>query len=288
MLKGRLGLESAQIPYKDRHGLVWLSRGNLWVQDGTLRFTGAAGGEPGPGEYEIPVQMVTCIVLGPGASVTHDALRICARMGAGLVIAGEDGVRHYGSMPLGPDRSALARSQVLHWVDVHGARLRVTRQMYAWRMGEVFPAADLNALRGMEGARAKEMYRLLAERHGVRWEGRRYDRSDPTATNDVNLAINHASVAVVGAAQVAVAAVGAIPQLGFIHEDSGMSFSLDVADLFRERVTLTAAFSAVAERERRGGDLERLVRQRTAQILRKEKIVTEMIDKIKQLFGDPT
>ena len=35
MLKGRLGLETARIPYADRHGLLWLSRGNPTVEDGT-------------------------------------------------------------------------------------------------------------------------------------------------------------------------------------------------------------------------------------------------------------
>ena len=38
MLRGRLGLETARIPHADRHGLLWLSRGALTVQDGTLRF----------------------------------------------------------------------------------------------------------------------------------------------------------------------------------------------------------------------------------------------------------
>ena len=34
MLKGRLGLETARIPHADRHGLLWLSRGELCVVDG--------------------------------------------------------------------------------------------------------------------------------------------------------------------------------------------------------------------------------------------------------------
>ena len=38
MLKGRLGLATARIPHKDRNGLVWLSRGALVVEDGTLHF----------------------------------------------------------------------------------------------------------------------------------------------------------------------------------------------------------------------------------------------------------
>ena len=57
-----------------------------------------------------------------------------------------------------------------------------------------------------------------------------------------NQAINHASVAVTSAAVISVTAVGAIPQLGFIHEHSGDAFALDVADLFRDTVLLPAAF----------------------------------------------
>ena len=36
MLKGRLGLEQARVPHVDRHGLLWLDRGALSVEDGVL------------------------------------------------------------------------------------------------------------------------------------------------------------------------------------------------------------------------------------------------------------
>lgn len=285
MLKGRLGLETARIPYKDRHGIVWLSRGNLTVVDGSLQFVGAKGGLPGSGEWDIPVQMLTCVLIGPGTTVSHDALRLMARQGTGLVAVGEDGVRHYASMPFGPDDSSLARSQIRHWMDVHGARVRVIRRMYSWRLGEVLPADDITALRGIEGARAKEMYRLMAQKYGVSWEGRRYDREDPGQTNPINMAINHASVAVVATAQVAVAAVGALPQIGFIHEDSGIAFALDVADFYRDTITLPAAFSSVSEAHKARGDLEPIVRRRVGQLLRDEQVLPNMIDRIKELFG---
>jgi CRISPR-associated protein Cas1 len=44
-----------------------------------------------------------------------------------------------------------------------------------------------------------------------------------------------------------VTATATIPQLGFIHEDSGQAFALDIADLFRDDITLTIAFSAAKE-----------------------------------------
>ena len=43
MLKGRLGLETARVPHADRHGCLWLRRGNLTVENGTLRFITAGG-----------------------------------------------------------------------------------------------------------------------------------------------------------------------------------------------------------------------------------------------------
>ncbi|MFH6787052.1 MULTISPECIES: hypothetical protein [Methylobacterium] len=45
MLLGRLGLDTARVPHGDRHGLLWLDRGRLEVEDGCLRFVTRAGPE---------------------------------------------------------------------------------------------------------------------------------------------------------------------------------------------------------------------------------------------------
>lgn len=285
MLKGRLGLETARIPHADRHGLLWLARGNLTVEDGTLRFRTAGGGALPPGDYAVPFQMVSCIVLEPGTTVSHDALRLLSRHGTGLVAVGEDGVRFYASMPFGPDDSTLARRQALAWSDP-AARLRVARRMYAWRFGEFVPEEDISVLRGIEGARMRETYRQLAERYGVPWTGRKYDREEPERNNPVNQAINHAASAVEGAAMLAVAATGALPQLGFIHEDSGQSFCLDIADLWRSALTVPCAFAAVRNCS---ADirisLEREVRRLVGRMIVEQRVIPSMIDRIKELFS---
>ncbi|HUY26011.1 MAG TPA: type I-E CRISPR-associated endonuclease Cas1e [Candidatus Binataceae bacterium] len=288
MLKGRLGLETARIPQADRHGLLWLGRGNLTVEDGTLRFTAAGDLDLAPGEYLIPFQMVSCFLLGPGTTISHDALRLLARHGTGLVFTGEGGVRLYASMPFGPDDSALARAQARAWANPD-TRMRLVRRMYAWRLGEIVPDTDLDALRGLEGARMRETYKLLARQFGIEWSGRRYDRQNPEAADLSNQAINHAATAVEAAAMVAVAVTGALPQLGFIHEDSGLSFCLDIADLCRHSVTLPIAFGAVREwnRDRRGAQtIEAMVRKLAGRTFRKERLIAKMIDQIKELFAD--
>lgn len=291
MLRGRLGLETARIPHADRHGLLWLSRGALTVRDGTLRFERRGTAEDNdplePGEYGIPFQSLSMVLLGPGSTVSHDALRLMARHGTALVAVGEDGVRCYTAPPLLPDTSDIARRQMRAWSDQDGERMTVARRMYALRMGEVLPHQSLDALRGIEGARAKQTYRIIASRYGVRWRGRRYERANPLAADIPNQTINHASVAVTSAAAIAVTAVGAIPQLGFIHEHSGEAFVLDVADLFRDTVLLPAAFEAAkVVIDSPSLDVERVTRRTTGRMLQSERVIPRMIDRIKALFTE--
>lgn len=250
--------------------------------DGCLNFV--RGQPPNHMADQIAHQTVSIILLGPGSSVTHDALRLMARHGTLLAAVGVDGVRCYTAPPLPPDQSRVARAQAAAWADPK-KRLDTARRMYAWRLGEVLPHREIETLRGIEGARMKRTYQVLADAHGVPWRGRRYDRNDPDADDVPNQAINHAATAVQAAAALAVAATCAIPSLGFIHEDSGQSFTLDIADLFRDSVTLPIAFGAA--RQSLDGDLQlidSLVRRRAASVFRREGLVPSMIDRIKALF----
>ena len=288
MLKGRLGLDTARLPHADRHGLLWLDRGNLTVADGCLRFVAAGSDTVAAGDYRIPHQSLSLVLLGPGSTVSHDALRLLARHNTGLCAIGEGGVRFYTAQPLLPDHSATGRAQARAWADAAGARMAVARRMYAVRLGEILPHRDIAVLRGIEGARVKEMYRLTAERVGIRWQGRRYDRANPTGADLPNQAINHAASAVEAAAAIAVAATATIPQLGFIHEDSGQSFVLDIADLYRDSVTVPCAFKSALVVERRPAEnIERVTRRMVAERLRRDAVIPGMIDRIKALFAPP-
>ncbi len=283
-LPGRLGLAGARIPHADRHGLLWLSRGKLSVVDGTLRFVCSASDELAAGDYAIPYQGVSLILLGPGSSVTHDVLRLLARHGTLLAAVGAGGTKFYTAPPMGQGRSALARRQARLWSD-ETVRLDLARRMYAYRFGRVLPHRDITVLRGIEGGRVKELYRLEAERHGITWKGRRYDRANPTGADLPNQAINHAATFVEAAADVAVAATGALPPLGFIHEESSNAFTLDIADLYRGELTVPLAFKAarkVQDDPRLG--IERTLRYEAAAEFKRRQLVPKMIDRIKDLL----
>ena len=163
MLKGRLGLDSAKVPHADRAGLLYLARGAL-VRDGTLAFLqgrrhdgGRAGGagvvHPSAGGSRM-------ILLGPGSTVSHDALRLLASHArTALAAVGEDGVRLYTAPPLIPEslRARQAPSAALGRRERHADNDRPADVCPSPRGGSA--SSDLAVLRGIEGARMKETYR---------------------------------------------------------------------------------------------------------------------------------
>ena len=281
-IDGRLGLAESRIPYVDRHGLIFLSRGRLYVEDGTLRFECAASGDLDAGNYAIPYQSISMICLGPGSSLTHDALRITALHGTSIVATGDGGVKFYSAPPIGRAKSFVARRHAELWADKKG-RIDIARKMYALRFGKILPHKDIEVLRGIEGGRVKESYKILATKHGIVWKGRVYDRNNPEDADIPNQAINHASTFVESAAEIAVSATGALHALGFIHEDASTAFVLDIADLFRESITIPIAFASASK----AGvtNLEREIRYFTASEFRRKKVIPSMIDAINKLIG---
>jgi CRISPR-associated protein Cas1 len=285
LLHGRLGLAASRVPHADRHGLLWLEFGRLSVEDGTLRFVAAGSESLQAGDYAIPYQTLSMLLLGPGTSLTQDVLRLAARHGLLLAAVGEGGVKSYTAPPMGQGRSAVARAHAALWADTK-LRLDAARRLYAWRFGRILPHRDIETLRGIEGARMKESYRVVAQRFGIEWDGRRYERGNPGAADLPNQGLNHAATFVEAAADIAVAAVGALPPLGIIHEDSSNAFTLDIADLWRVELTLPLAFGAAkAVLDHKADNLEREVRKRAAKAFRQEKVVPKMIDRIKELIG---
>ena len=121
----------------------------------------------------------------------------------------------------------------------------------------------------------------------MEWRGRRYSRANPRGADLPNQALNHASSAVEAAAAIAVSATATIPQLGFIHEDPGQSFVLDIADLYRDTITIPWAFRAAKHvAESPTADIERITRRFIGQTLARDQVIPAMIERIKSLFDE--
>ena len=134
-----------------------------------LRDAGSADLQAG--DYQIPHQAISIVLLGPGSSVTHDALLLLARHGCALAAISEGAVRFHTAPRLLLDSSVLARMQVERWSDTE-AQMSVARARYAMRFVEIVRTLDIEVLRGQEGARSKQAHALAAERYGLQWRGR--------------------------------------------------------------------------------------------------------------------
>ena len=192
----------------------------------------------------LPTAALSCLLLGPGVSITTPALATLARHGTSVVCTGAGGVRTYaGVLPDSLTTHWLER-QVAAWSDP-ARRLDVAVRMYAMRFGdEDLPdGVTLAQLRGMEGQRMKALYKILAQQHGIGRFRRNYHPDQWHAQDPVNLALSAANTCLYGIVHAALLALGCSPALGFVHAGTQHAFVYDIADLYKAKTTLPVAFA---------------------------------------------
>ncbi|MFJ8364390.1 type I-E CRISPR-associated endonuclease Cas1, partial [Streptomyces sp. NPDC093984] len=115
----------------------------------------------------IPTAALSCLLLGPGVSITTRALATLARHGTSVVCTGAGVVRTYAAILPDSLTTHWLEQQVAAWTDPQ-RRLEVAIRMYGMRFHDEIPdGTTLAQLRGMEGQRVKALYRLLAQQHGI-------------------------------------------------------------------------------------------------------------------------
>ena len=199
------------------------------------------------GRVHVPCASLSLLMLGPGTSITHAAVMTMAEAGCLVAWCGEQGVRFY-AQGMGETRSsARLLQQAQLWAD-EKARMRVVRRMYEMRFPDPLPPdLTLRQVRGKEGARVRATYAHEAERFGVVWSGREYNRLNWDNSDPVNRALSAANSCLYGVCHAAVVAAGYSPALGFVHTGKMLSFVYDVADLYKMELTVPAAFIEVAK-----------------------------------------
>lgn len=230
----------------------------------------------------IPVGSVACIMLEPGTRISHAAVRLAAEVGTLLVWVGEAGVRLYSSGQPGGARSDRLLYQARLALD-DDLRLKVVRKMYEIRFGEPAPARrSVQQLRGIEGARVRKMYELLAQRYGVTWKRRNYD-PDNWDTSDVpNRCMSAATACLYGITEAAVLAAGYAPAMGFIHWGKPLSFVYDIADIFKFDTVVPIAFQIAAKNPQ---NPDRQVRLACRDAFREQKTLAKIIPMIEKVLA---
>jgi CRISPR-associated protein Cas1 len=229
---------------------------------------------------QLPVGATAVLMLEPGTTITHAAVRLCAESRTLILWIGEAGVRVYSAAQEGAAHTYRLLRQARLALDPT-MRLAVAREMYRIRFGESAPMKrSIEQLRGMEGARVRARYRELARQFGVRWSGRSYDRSEWGHQDPINRAVSAANSCLYGLCHAAILIAGYSAAIGFIHTGYPLAFVHDLADIWKMDLSVPTAFRAVAE----GDTKEAGVRHRLRDEFRRTGLLERIIPRIESLL----
>ncbi len=227
---------------KDRYPFIYLERGRLEIDDSSIKWIDSEGAV-----IPLPIATINALLLGPGTSVTHEAVKVASAANCSICWVGEDSLLFYaaGFTPTSTTRNL--RKQMILASD-EDKSLQVARNFFCRR----FPKEDvsnktLQEIMGMEGIRVQKLYKAKAEEYNVGWKGRKYVPGDHTLSDLTNQILTSSNAALYGILCAAVHSLGYSPHIGFIHSGSPLPFIYDLADLYKEYLCIDLAFYLTLE-----------------------------------------
>ncbi len=223
---------------KDKYPFLYLERGRLEIDDSSIKWIDSTNNV-----VPLPVATLNALLLGPGTTVTHDAVRTATAANCAICWVGEDSLLFYaaGFLPTADTRNL--KKQIELSADPKKS-IEVARRMFARR----FPDADLKEkslqeMMGMEGNRVRALYQQKAEQYQVGWKGRSFTPGKFATSDLTNQILTSTNAALYGVLCSAVHSMGYSPHIGFIHSGSPLPFVYDLADLYKAELCIDMAFA---------------------------------------------
>ncbi|MFH1096638.1 MAG: type I-E CRISPR-associated endonuclease Cas1e [Candidatus Desantisbacteria bacterium] len=227
---------------KDKYPFLYLERGRLEIDDSSVKWI-----DCDCNVVRLPIATINTILLGPGTTITHEAVKVMAAANCSVCWVGEDSLLFYavGQSPTADSRNM--RTQMLLAAD-NNKSVEVARRLFARR----FPLAELNGkslkeMMGMEGYRVRQLYEQMAVKYNVGWKGRCFQPGKFEIGDITNQVLTSANAALYGILTSAIYSMGYSPHIGFIHSGSPLPFVYDMADLYKEWLCIDLAFSLTLE-----------------------------------------
>lgn len=230
-------------PANDRWTPVFLEHGRLEVDDSSIKFIGADGTV-----FRLPVATISSVLLGPGTTVTHAAIKACSDSNTSVCWVGASTLRFYacGIAPTHDNSNARLHAEL--YASVH-KRNAIARKMFTVRFPDIdVTSKTIQQLRGLEGERVRRLYSEMGVKYGVTWKGRNYSQDNWELADSINRAVSAANACLYGLCSAVICSMGFLPSLGFIHASGSLPFVYDIADMYKPETTLPAAFSAVSQK----------------------------------------
>lgn len=227
---------------RDRYPFIYLEHGRLEIDDSSVKWISAEREV-----FRLPAAVISTVLLGPGTSVTHEAVKILASLNCTVCWTGEDSLIFYAVGQSPTANTYNLKRQIELSVDSEKA-LEVAKKMFLRRFPkDVVMNKSLEELRLMEGIRVKECYAELANKYFIKWNGRAYTPGSFQMSDTTNKLITASNAALYGLVSSVVYSMGLSPRIGFVHSGSPLPFVYDVADLYKEDLVFDMAFCLTAE-----------------------------------------
>lgn len=227
---------------KDRYPFIYLERGRLEVDDSSVKWIDADANV-----VRIPVGTINTLLLGPGTSVTHEAVKTTVAANCSISWVGEDSLLFYAA-GFTPTANTRNLQHQMNLAADTGKAEEVARRMFARRFKDAdLQGKSLKEMMGMEGHRVRSLYEEKAQEYGVGWKGRRFTPGKFEIGDVTNKVLTSSNAALYGILCSAIHSLGYSPHIGFIHSGSPLPFVYDMADLYKEHLCIDLAFSLTRE-----------------------------------------
>ncbi len=261
---------------RDSLSYLYLEHGRLEQDKKSVAFVDKKGGYT-----PIPAAALSVLLMGPGTTVTHAAVKALADNGCLVIWSGQDGTKMYAA-GMGETRKAYRLLKQAELASDQDKRLVVVRRMYEMRFeGPLEANLTLEQVRGKEGARVRQAYAKASAETGVPWHGRRYDRRSWGNSDPINRAISAANAMLNGLCHTAIVSGGYSPAIGFVHTGKQLSFVYDIADLYKADITVPLAFKVTAKGTTK---LELRIREACRETFKKEKLLQRILPDIDRIL----
>jgi len=223
---------------KDKYPFLYLERGRMEIDDSSIKWIDSENNV-----VPLPVATLNALLLGPGTTVTHDAIKTAVAANCAVCWVGEDSLLFYaaGFLPTADTRNLKKQVELSANAE---KSLEVARRMFARRFPDAGLAGkSLQEMMGMEGHRVRSLYQQKAEEYQVGWKGRQFTPGKFAFSDVTNQVLTAANAALYGILCSAVHSMGYSPHIGFIHSGSPLPFVYDLADLYKEHLCIDLAFS---------------------------------------------
>ncbi len=263
----------------DKYPFIYLEYGRLEVDDSSIKWIDSAANC-----IRLPVATISCLLLGPGTTVTHAAIKAASEVNCMILWVGEDSLHFYavGIKPTNNSRNLRRQAELSSDPDL---AVQVARAMFSRRFpNENLETKDLSSLMAMEGQRVRDTYVDKARQYGVGWRGRqlvpgKFELSD--LTNKILTATNNLLYGIISSV---VLSLGYSPHLGFIHSGSPLPFVYDIADLYKKDLCVDLAFylTSYLSGEYNSEIVEKYFRERVINM----DILNQSVSDINSLIGE--